>query len=335
MKKCIIFIVYKAYSIRHIFITLGRRARNNIGYKEAGQVISLAAFAFAIFSFPQFLQEEDSDYGQGAPYFSFYENYASSLIEDEETEDFPELPTNNILSYTVYTVEKGDTISGISQKLGINQDSIISCNNIERARSLQIGTMLLIPNMNGIMHLVKAGDTPEKIAETYKITVEQLFKTNNMNEFTREPGEKIFIPGARLSSLELRRIWGELFRYPLRGRVTSGYGYRSDPITGRRNFHTGIDIAGSHGTPVRAAMEGRVIQTGSNDISGNFVIVAHAGGYVSSYAHMSLISVKTGQWVTDGQRLGDVGSTGYSTGPHLHFSISRWGKTINPVLLLY
>jgi murein DD-endopeptidase MepM/ murein hydrolase activator NlpD len=235
----------------------------------------------------------------------------------------------------MYTVEKDDTISGIAQKMQLNQDSIICCNDIERARLLQIGMQLRIPNMNGIMHTVKAGDSLESLAETYKTAPGLLLEVNNIEEFDYSPGEKIFIPKAKLSSIELRRIWGELFRYPLRGWISSGYGYRADPFTGARRFHNGIDIAGNYGAPIGAAMEGRVIETGYNSISGNYVVVSHAGGYVSSYAHMSLIRVKTGQWVNEGQRLGDVGSTGYSTGNHLHFSISRWGKPVNPVLLLH
>jgi murein DD-endopeptidase MepM/ murein hydrolase activator NlpD len=232
-------------------------------------------------------------------------------------------------------VEKGDTISDIAQKMGLNQDSVISCNGIERARLLQIGTELRIPNMDGIMHVVKAGDSLDALCQTYALAPEQLLEVNNIEEFDYKPGEKIFIPEAKLPFIELRRIWGELFRYPLRGWISSAYGYRADPITGMRRFHNGIDIAGNYGAPIGAAMEGRVIETGYNGISGNYVVVAHAGGYITLYAHMSLIRVKTGQWVNEGQRLGDVGSTGYSTGNHLHFSISRWGKPVNPVLLLH
>jgi murein DD-endopeptidase MepM/ murein hydrolase activator NlpD len=185
------------------------------------------------------------------------------------------------------------------------------------------------------MHTVKAGDSLEKLAETYNALPEQLLEVNNIEEFAYDAGEKIFIPEAKLPSIELRRVWGELFRYPVRGWITSSYGYRADPFTGERRFHNGIDIAGSFGAPIGAALEGRVIETGFNNTSGNYVVVAHAGGYVTSYAHMSLIRVKQGQWVNEAQRLGDIGSTGYSTGNHLHFSISRWGKSINPIMLLH
>jgi murein DD-endopeptidase MepM/ murein hydrolase activator NlpD len=280
---------------------------------------------------------DEAGLGQPGPHLALYlePEYISDGAFAADEEIIPEVPPKNVLSFTTYTVEKGDTISDIAQKMGLNQDSVISCNGIERARLLQIGVELRIPNMNGIMHTVKAGDTLEKLSETYTVSPEQLLEVNNVAEFSYNAGEKVFIPEAKLPSLELRRVWGELFRYPARGWISSPYGYRNDPITGKRRFHNGIDIAGPFGAPIGAAMEGRVIETGFNNISGNYVIVAHAGGYTTSYAHMSLVRVKTGQWVNEGQRLGDIGSTGYSTGNHLHFIISRWGKTVNPALLLH
>ncbi|MCL1818641.1 MAG: M23 family metallopeptidase [Spirochaetaceae bacterium] len=299
------------------------------------EALALAAFFFAVISFP-FLLPESGENGLGQPDLGIYEEYdeAPEGAEIAEAED-PEVPPKNVLSFTRYTVEKGDTISEIASKNGRSQDSIISCNNIERARLLQIGTELLIPNMNGIMHRLVAADTLEKLAVTYRIPEEQIREVNNIEEDGSPAGEKIFIPEAKLPSIELRRVWGELFRYPVRGWITSRYGYRNDPFTGKKRFHNGIDIAGVHGQAVGAALEGRVIETGFNNMSGNYVVVAHAGGYVSSYAHLSLIRAKKGDWLKDGQRLGDVGSTGYSTGDHLHFSISRWGKSVNPALLLH
>ena len=294
----------------------------------------LAAFFFAVISTPHFFLENGGN-GLGQPDFGLdiYEEYAvdTEIAEGESSE----VLAKNVLAFISYTVESGDTISEIARKYDRSQDSIISCNNIERARLLQIGTRLLIPNMNGIMHRITDTDTLEKLSVTYHIPEEQIREANSIEEDGSLPDDKVFIPEAKLPSIELRRVWGELFRYPVRGVITSPYGYRVDPFTEKKRFHNGIDIAGAQGQAVGAALEGRVIETGYNNISGNYVVVAHSGGYVSSYAHLSLIRVKTGDWLTQGRRLGDVGSTGYSTGNHLHFSVSRWGKSVNPVLLLH
>jgi murein DD-endopeptidase MepM/ murein hydrolase activator NlpD len=278
----------------------------------------------------------EEDAGLGQPAESYLAVYLEAPPEGfSGDEDIPQVPPKNVLSFTAYIVEKGDTISGIAQKLELNQDSLISCNGIEQARTIQPGMELRVPNMNGIMHTVKAEESLQTLAENYKVPQDIILEVNNITEFAHKAGEKIFIPDAKLSAFELRRVWGELFRYPLRGWITSRYGYRADPFTRTRRFHNGIDIAGPAGAPIYAAMEGRVIETGYNNISGNYVIITHPGGYTTSYAHMSLIRAEKGQWVKEGQRIGDVGSTGYSTGNHLHFSISRWGKSMNPALLLY
>lgn len=274
----------------------------------------------------------EDELGLGQPEMYLSADHAEIGSRDPET---PETPPRNVLSFTTYTVEKGDTVSEIAHRMDLNQDSLISCNEIERARLLQIGTVLQVPNMNGIMHTVKAKDSLEKLAETYNVSPEQILEVNNIAEFSHSVGQKIFIPEAKLPSIELRRVWGELFRYPSRGWISSPYGYRADPFTGRRRFHNGIDIAGAHGSAVLAALEGRVIETGFNSSSGNYIVVSHVGGYTTFYAHLETIHVKKGAWVNERQRIGDLGNTGYSTGSHLHFTIFRWGKSINPVLLLH
>jgi murein DD-endopeptidase MepM/ murein hydrolase activator NlpD len=99
-------------------------------------------------------------------------------------------------------------------------------------------------------------------------------------------------------------------------------------------FHTGLDIRGSTGTPVRAAMSGRVSQTGYDAVFGNYVVISHHSGYRTLYGHMSVIRTRNGAYVGTGERIGDVGSTGLSTGPHLHFMVYKNGVTVNPRSLI-
>lgn len=124
------------------------------------------------------------------------------------------------------------------------------------------------------------------------------------------------------------------FTAPLYGRISSDFGYRQHPVGGNRHFHTGIDIAAPEGTPVRAAAEGKVIFVGKRGGSGNCVILRHYDGYRSYYLHLSKIKVKRGEWVDRGDLIGWVGSTGVSTGPHLHFEIRKNGKPRDPLKLV-
>ncbi len=114
-------------------------------------------------------------------------------------------------------------------------------------------------------------------------------------------------------------------------RISSYYGYRIHPITGQRRFHDGIDITANHGYGVYAYTDGRVVETGWNGGYGNCILIDHGNGLKTRYAHLSRIYVRVGQRVKTGERIGAVGSTGNSTGPHLHFEVIKNGKTKNPL----
>ena len=114
------------------------------------------------------------------------------------------------------------------------------------------------------------------------------------------------------------------------GVISSGYGARSGPIEGGYDWHPGIDIAVEFGTPVYATAAGTVEQAGPNGGYGRYVRIAHGNGYETAYGHMSCLAVAAGQKVIKGEIIGFVGSTGYSTGPHLHYEVLADGQTIDP-----
>lgn len=120
------------------------------------------------------------------------------------------------------------------------------------------------------------------------------------------------------------------FAWPIAGRIMSGFGYRIHPIFRVRRFHLGIDLAAPYGTLVKAADGGQVIQAGYFGGYGNSVMLYHGGGFATWYAHLSSINVSIGQFVQRGQVIGLVGSTGWSTGPHLHFEVRINGAPQNP-----
>lgn len=114
-------------------------------------------------------------------------------------------------------------------------------------------------------------------------------------------------------------------------RLTSNFGYRTDPFTGRAAFHAGIDIAGKVGDPIYAAGAGKVITTARDGSHGKYIVVEHPEGLQSWYLHLHDIGVSEGDTVTKGQKIGSLGNTGRSTGPHLHFEIVKGGSPINPL----
>lgn len=112
--------------------------------------------------------------------------------------------------------------------------------------------------------------------------------------------------------------------------LTSGFGYRSDPFTGRSTFHAGIDIGGKLGDPVFAAADGIVVETGTDDSKGNFIVIQHDNQLQTTYYHLKRIEAQRNDSVVRGEKIGLLGSTGRSTAPHLHFQIMQGDKPVNP-----
>lgn len=244
----------------------------------------------------------------------------------------PELPLS--LSMGSHKVQSGETLDAISRQYGMRLDTLISVNNIQDVRRIQIGAILKIPNIDGVMHIVGKGETLSGIANARSVSVFDLADANNLLSETIQPGSTLFIPGARLASYDLKKALGTLVIWPATGRISSPYGYRPDPFTGVRSFHSGLDIVVPVNHPIKAAMDGRVAETGFSTLYGNFVILSHSNGYQTLYAHLNRILVKAGTNILQGSQLGLAGSTGYSTGVHLHFGVYKNGVAINPYNLL-
>ena len=241
------------------------------------------------------------------------------------------------VTFQTYIVKAGDSISTISRKFGLsNISTLIAVNDIANVRTLRQGQKLKIPSMDGMTHKVAAGESLNSLSVKYHVSVEEILDANDLDSDTLAAGAELFIPGAKLDSTSLKKAMGELFVYPISSgwRLTSYFGPRKDPFTGVASNHTGIDMACSTGTPIRAAMSGTVVHAGWSNIFGNYVILNHGNGYQTLYGHMSKILVKKGQSVDSSTKIGLVGSTGYSTGPHLHFTVYKNGKLVDPLTLL-
>ena len=256
-------------------------------------------------------------------------------VEDETT-DINEL--DNSLSYFAYRVKPGDMIGFIADRFDLTSDTLISVNQIKQSRLIQPGQYLKIPSMPGILYTVKTSEeTPESIAAKYKVDAEKCALVNNMTSTDKlSAGTTLFVPDAQLDWVTRQEINGDLFIKPIHTRyyLSSVYGYRQNPFdASKRTYHNGMDLACSMGTYVYAALAGKVTTTGYNDVYGNYIIVTHHSGYKTLYGHLSSVLCKKGQYVTTDSKIGRVGSTGMSTGPHLHFTVYKNGKTVNPANL--
>jgi len=302
--------------------------------------LTLGTVGWPVFHLPE---KEKEGMGGGALPGTILENgetlFPGGLVEKDlelagapEPEEYSRLP---MLLYSSYKVKQGEVIGKIAERMGLNEDTLLSVNNITNARTVQIGQMLKIPNQDGIAYTVGKGDSLSAIAEKFNCSVEALCEVNELFSQVIHPGDSLFIPGAKMDVVMKQEINGDLFLWPVRGSVTSHYGFRISPIDKvTRQFHTRIDIGVPHGTPIKAAMAGRISTVAYNDSYGNYVVVSHHSGYRTLYGHMSRTNAKVGAYVTAGEVIGYAGSTGQSTGPHVHFTVFKNGKTVNPRLLM-
>jgi murein DD-endopeptidase MepM/ murein hydrolase activator NlpD len=236
-----------------------------------------------------------------------------------------------------YKVQRGDSVSSIAQRFGVSVGAIIASNDIRNARRLQEGAILRIPNIDGIPYQIQRGDSLSRISTSFNVPLEVILDVNDIKSDNIRPGETLFIPGARMNDIDLRMSLGELFMFPLPGRrhVTSNFGMRKDPISGVLQFHNGVDFRANVGTTVMASMDGIVSVVGENWLYGKYIIISHSNGYKTLYGHLNSFSVKQGDRVARGRKIGESGNTGYSTGPHLHFSIyDRNNRLVNPLELI-
>ncbi|MGL5721294.1 MAG: peptidoglycan DD-metalloendopeptidase family protein [Brevinema sp.] len=257
---------------------------------------------------------------------------ASKHVVLSSKEDLAKLAEGSPLKFAFYRIQKGENISGVAHKFGLSLSTVLSLNSFDNAHSVAPGQRILLASQSGIIYSAKKTENIEEIAKLYGISAEEIMYVNIMSSSQVAGGTTLFLPGASLSPKAMADILGYLFLLPVkRFRFTSGFGMRRHPFGLGRRLHAGVDLAAPIGTPVHAAREGKVVFAGSSGNYGLMIRIQHNNGFSTVYAHLSRINVQEGAWVSANQRIGDVGNTGRSTGPHLHFEVRKYGKPVNPI----
>jgi LysM repeat protein len=241
-----------------------------------------------------------------------------------------------------YTVQSGDNVWSIATGFGLQPETVLWANpKVERSPDLlSVGQRLIIPPVDGIWYTVERGDTVEKLAKTYQTSVEKIvsFTANDLEEpYNLVPGQQIMLPDGRKKVVVLTNRYPMTFVGKAPDGAPTGSGRFAWPAQGylSQKFwsgHSGIDIASRTGTPIRAADDGYVRLAGRDTWGyGIQILVDHGNGYLTRYAHLHTLKVKAGDFVKKGQVIGTMGSTGRSTGPHLHFEVIYSGVARNPL----
>jgi len=234
-----------------------------------------------------------------------------------------------------HIVATDTTIFAIAARFNFPYETITTLNRINQPHLIPAGTELLISNTPGIFITdIPVSDIEymsrswRNLKDAVKLTIEE----------GSENDEKItyyFLPGEKFHKVERSFFLGIMFRFPLPvGNISSGFGNRLHPFRGTNHFHNGIDIAAPAGTDIMAARGGIIKTIEYNEICGNYIVITHENNYETVYCHLKKIFVQLNQQVQSGMIIATVGSTGMSTGPHLHFEIRSLGDPKDPSLLI-
>ncbi len=271
----------------------------------------------------------------GLPIFTSEERY----IEFIKNYPYP-MGTN----FRIHRVNSGETIWKVSKQYGISIKTIIATNPHLKDFQLQSAKHLVIPSSNGAPVVFKNLDDFKKIATNpniqpqakllrpYRYSLLSLVKPHDM--------AMVFINGIEppVVNDKISKLYTYMnyFSHPVKsGFYTSMFGDRVDPFGRGKEFHNGIDIADRIKTKIMATRDGIVFFSGWKGGFGNTIIIQHTDGYTSLYGHCSKLLVKKGEWVKQNQVIALMGSTGRSTGSHLHFTVFRHGKAVNPINFLW
>lgn len=228
----------------------------------------------------------------------------------------------------VYTVREGDSLSEIADMYGVTTNTIMWANDITKATGIQAGDTLVILPIAGVQHTVKSGDTLSTIAKKYEGDTEEILAYNQLTvDDNLSVGDVLIIPGGAINTAP---VYFASKAQPVKtsgsSAARSGLTHPVPGATKTQGIHgyNAVDLAGAIGTPIRAAAGGNVIvskNSGWNGGYGQYVVIRHSNGTQTLYSHLSSNSVSVGQYVSQGQVIGGMGSTGKSTGSHLHFEV--------------
>lgn len=293
---------------------------------------------------------------------------ASGVLPGQSVEEIAAeaTPASPAAALVTVVVRQGQSLWSLAAEYATSIDAIVEANGLEDGAVLRLGQQLIIPGpgvaatggsrpktstqlkpgTRVVTIRLYDGQTLWDVSQTYGASIDEIVELNGLSsaDYVRA-GQRLRVPVRNMASIAPRRVAQSLadsavsvassaaalaqgFIWPARGRLTSRFGWR------RWRHHDGIDIAAPYGTPVTAARDGVVVFAGWYHAYGKAIIVDHGSGLQTLYGHNSKLLVRSGQRVAKGELIAKVGSTGRSTGPHLHFEVRINGRPVNPIKYL-
>jgi len=246
--------------------------------------------------------------------------------------------TTELPFIVTHVVAQGETVSRIALRYGVSTSTVTVSSGVRNPDRIYPGQTMAFPSVDGVIYRVRSGDSLSSVATLHQVTVEAIAGANNISDpKSLQTGQLLVVPGGRVrtavtaaagtssSKSTAPAASGGTLAWPVLGSVSSRFGPRWG------HTHSGIDIAAAYETTIHAAAAGKVIFVGWYGQYGRCVILDHGGGLTTLYGHASSILVHTGDHVQRGDAIAEVGSSGNSTGPHLHFEVRVAGEPRNPL----
>jgi murein DD-endopeptidase MepM/ murein hydrolase activator NlpD len=246
---------------------------------------------------------------------------------------------------SIHRLAPGESYWDVAYQNRISIDTIISANPFITSLVPKEGIDIVVPAEDGVLLAI------DDVFDVRRMKNHLNYKGEARGEYLPTPFKLISTDDIRLVFLKnakpiivnnaLEKLYRikNIFQIPIQGNFTSLFGHRNHPFIqdGTVRYHNGVDIVSVYGTPIRPARDGMVIFAGDRGGFGTTVMIQHDEGYTTLYGHLihNSIRVKCGDWVTKSDIIGRVGSTGWSTGPHLHFTIMKHGQDLNPLLFIW
>lgn len=270
-------------------------------------------------------------------FYTFTKEYSLVGEEGGEVEVIPPADEDAIPEKKTYIVQQGDTLSEIAEAYGMGLSILMANNPGVSANNLKVGQKLTVFTGNGIFYKVSKGDSLNKIAELFKVKMEDIQRINKLESDVVQLGDVLYIKNPNVikylrtksPNADNRNSLGFIMPIKYTG-ITSPQGNRFHPVLKRYIYHAGVDLRAKF-IPLYASKEGKVTFAGTMSGYGKIIIIQHSGGYETRYAHLDKIGVRKGQYVKTGELIGKTGQSGRVTGPHLHFELRKNGKALNPM----
>jgi murein DD-endopeptidase MepM/ murein hydrolase activator NlpD len=254
------------------------------------------------------------------------------LLGDRRSENAAAIAES--LTVYQYTPREGEDLFSLAARCSLPYSALASLNRLTHPSMITSGKTLLLPSVPGLFVPEEPQSDLERLLASGRVSLPD----GDSVKLTIGEGGTIFyfFPGDEFGMTERAFFLNKGFRFPLRNyRLTSGFGMRKNPITGNVVLHQGLDLAAPLGTEVYAAADGIVTEMGNDPIYGNYIIIKHGGDWASLYGHLQKTGTSLKASVKTGMLIGWVGSTGQSTGPHLHFELRQNGQARDPDKYLF